>query len=97
MYPLIELWMHSDRTQQSICEEYSIKPHTFNYWRSKYHKENEASKISKEDTPGFVPIKVGEQTQDSAPYFVEIHYKDGTILRIGQPIDLQVLKNMLSR
>ena len=95
MYPLIELWMHSGRTQQSICEEYNIKPHTFNYWRSKYRKENEASKISEEDTPYFVPIKVDAQTQDCLSYFAEIHYTDGTILRIGQPIDIQILKEIL--
>ena len=68
MYPLIELWMTSDQTQQWICEEYNIKPHTFNYWRSKYRKENEEPIISKKDASGFVPIKVGGERQSPCAY-----------------------------
>ena len=62
MFPLVELWLSSDRTQRSICEEYQIKAHTFNYWRNKYQKE----KGKKEKAAsGFIPLEVDNQAKQS--------------------------------
>ena len=94
MYPLIELWLSCDRTQQSICQEYDIKPHTFNYWRHKYRREKE--ELSQEqETSSFLPIEVNQQGDRQGVYFAQIQYKDGTVLRFYQPIDLHSLKTLL--
>lgn len=92
MYPLIELWLHTDRSQRSICEEYQIKPHTFSYWRSKYQKEKDREPKA---PSAFIPIEVNEEGPQAGSYYLEIEYKDGTILRFGRPVDYQVLKNLL--
>ena len=93
MYSLVELWLGTDRTQRSICEEHQIKAHTFNYWRSKYEKEKE----NREKTgSGFVPIQVNNELKHDRGYYAQIEYKDGTSLRFGQPVDIQVLKELLA-
>ncbi len=75
MYPLIELWLSSDSTQRSICEEYEIKPHTFSYWRNKYEKEV-ADNLEEHTANSFVPIEVkGDEPKENG-YYAEITYKD---------------------
>ena len=100
MYPLIELWLESDRSQRSICEEHDIKPHVFSYWRSKYDRENGlANKLvsgdEKDRSSKFISLEVASSAESLAPYFLEIKYKDGTCIRFGQPVDLQALKSLL--
>ncbi len=94
MYPLIELWLSSDRTQRSICEDYQIKPHTFSYWRNKYEKE--VADNSEEDTANsLVPVEVkGDESKESG-YYAEITYKDGTIVRFDQAVGPGLLQQLL--
>ena len=92
MYPLVELWLSSDRTQRSICEEYQIKAHTFNYWRSKYQKEK---RKKEKPASGFIPLEVNNEAEHSRSYFLEIEYKDGTVVRFTQPVDFRALRNLL--
>lgn len=92
MYSLVELWLHTDRTQRSICEEHQIKPHTFNYWRSKYGKEKGKSEKAES---GFVSLQVNNELGQDQGYYVQIAYKDGTCLRFGQTVDIEVLKSLL--
>ncbi len=94
MYPLIELWLHSDRSQRSICEEYDIKPHTFSYWRSKYEKEKSGKAEAKSER-SFIPIQVDERNDIKGDYYAEIEYKDGTLLRFGQCVDVATLQKLI--
>ncbi len=95
MYPLIELWLTSDRTQGSICEEYDIKPHTFSYWRSKYEKEM-SGKAEAKSEKSFIPIQVDERNDIKGDYYAEIEYKDGTLLRFGRKVETQVLQKLIA-
>ena len=100
MYPLVELWLDSDRSQRSICEEHEIKPHVFSYWRNKYEKETRrANKLqsdeAKDQSSKFISLEVAAEPESLQSYFLEIRYKDGTLLRFGQPIDLQALQSLL--
>ena len=95
MYPLIELWLTSDRTQGSICEEYEIKPHTFSYWRSKYKKEMSAKTEAKSEKR-FIPIQMDEHNDINGDYYAEIEYKNGTRLRFGQAVEVQVLQQLIA-
>ena len=95
MYPLIELWLTSERTQGSICEEYDIKPPTFSYWRSKYEKEMSA-KTEGKPKKSFIPIQLDESNEIKGDYYAEIEYKNGTLLRFGQVVEVQVLRQLIT-
>ena len=100
MYGLVELWQHTDRTQRSICEEHGIKPHVFSYWRSKYEKEKGGASKTQRGTKqssgsNFISLELRGEADSPQGCFAEIRYKDGTVLRLSQPVDMDSLKNLL--
>ena len=74
---LIQEYEAGGMKQREFCSRNKIKYSTFQFWRARLRKE-------KLNQNSFLPVRVVEEKGPAHRFLaVEIHYPDGTILKLG--------------
>ena len=87
MFPLVERYLAGDQTQKAFTDEHGFSIAVFNYWLSKYRRQNETP----ED---FVEISLAPESSRQA--LLEICYPDGVRLRLFSLLPPDYLAQLLA-
>jgi len=75
MYPLVKEYLSSDISQREFCQGRKIKVHTFQYWLSKYKRDQ----IKQNQEDKFISLEVNESSP-SLNQVMRISYPSGMIV-----------------
>jgi hypothetical protein len=93
MYPLVEKWHQSGKSQLSFSKEQGIKPYTFRYWVKKYEKEKQEDRFINSGEE-FVPIQLEAPVKKGgAP--IEISYDNGVVLSLRGEVSFEYIKSLI--
>jgi hypothetical protein len=90
MFSLIGQWQRSGLTQNTFCEQQSIRYHVFHYWYKRY-REQHANPQS--DASSFVKLQIAKPIADGS---VEIIYPGGIRIIFHEPVSSSYLKALVS-
>jgi hypothetical protein len=86
MYPLVEAYLASGERQKAFCEAHAIPEPVFNYWLSKFRRNQSPS------TGAFVEIAPPSPSGNAV---LEIDFPDGVRLRFFAPVSPAYLAQIL--
>lgn len=85
-FSLIELYNNAAITAKVFCQQEGIRLSNFYYWRKRYRSLD----------AGFIPLAItGKAISRGSDSGYEIVYPNGVILRLAQPVPLNVLSPLL--
>ncbi len=90
MFKLIEQWQQSGLTQNTFCQQQSIKYHVFHYWYKRYREQHADQQIN---TASFVKLQIAKSSSSGS---VEIYYPGGIRLVFHEPVNSSYLKALVS-
>ncbi len=90
MFKLIEQWQQSRLTQNTFCEQQSIRYHVFHYWYKRY-REQHADQQS--NVTSFVKLHIAKPSSATS---VEIYFPGGIRLVFNEPVSSGFLKALVS-
>jgi hypothetical protein len=92
MFKGIMRWQQSGLTQKAWCEKNKMSYGTFHYWYKRYRfKEN--GDESREETGGFVSIRVDEPLVTSG--WCELWLSENKKVVFYQPVNAEFLKSLI--
>jgi hypothetical protein len=86
-FPLVEKFYSSGLTKRMFCERNSVKPCTFDYWKTRYRAKNK-----QRGKQGFTSLTVLAPKSEST---VSVHYNDGTRLIFENGFDASMVKQFI--
>ncbi len=90
MFQLIEQWQQSGLTQNTFCQQQSIKYHVFHYWYKRYREQHSGDQSN---VGSFVKLQIAKPTSAGS---VEICYPDGMRIIFHEPVSSNYLKALVS-
>lgn len=90
MFSLIEQWQRSGLTQNTFCEQQSIKYHVFHYWYKRYREQHANQQIN---TASFVKLQIAKSSSSGS---VEIYYPGGIRIVFHEAVSSSYLKTLVS-
>ena len=90
MFSLIEQWQQSGLTQNTFCEQQSIRYHVFHYWYKRYREQHAASQ---NNGSSFVKLEIAKAASSGS---VEIYYPGGIRIIFHEPVSSSYLKTLVS-
>lgn len=74
MYALVQQYLSSGLSKKEFCQTHGIKVHTFQYWVSKYNKEQVKGNEDK-----FLPLAIKESSRENSQV-IRLSYPSGMIV-----------------
>ena len=71
MFPIIETYLESEKTQRAFCEHQDLNPSVFQYWLKKYREQSLGP--TGEENKAFVPLTISGPTTTA----IEIRLPNG--------------------
>ncbi|MDQ2752194.1 MAG: hypothetical protein M3R72_04135 [Bacteroidota bacterium] len=90
MFKLIEQWQQSGLTQNTFCEQQSMRYHVFHYWYRRYRRVHDEPKDA---NATFVKLQIAKPVMSGS---VEINYPGGIRLTFHEPVSSSYLKALIS-
>jgi hypothetical protein len=90
MFEMIEQWKQSGLSQNSFCEQQSMRFHKFYYWYKCYRRQHETMDNKSER---FVKLKIEKPLVASS---VEVHFPGGVQVLFHEPVSSNYLKALIS-
>lgn len=87
MFPIIEEWESSPESMGQFCERHQIPKSTFSYWRTRYSKNNQKSRVNRAE---FLEVRMDHVSVD-----LEIIYPNGVKLRLPQNSPMSQLRTLI--
>lgn len=78
MFPLVEEYLSSDKTQVDFCGSHGIKVHNFQYWLSRYKREQTEGQ---NENHKFIPVRINED-QKTDKHHLRISYPSGLTIEL---------------
>jgi hypothetical protein len=86
MYPVIETYLKSGRTQKDFCAEHELSKPVFAYWLARYRRQDGRS-----DAPAFFEVSLPAAHEPVA----EIDFPGGVRIRLFTPVGPEYLAALL--
>lgn len=77
-------YIDSGMTQAEYCQEHGINKATLAYWLKRHREEKRA------ETGSFIQMSAVRNES-----WVEVRFINGTVIRIGAPVDLRFIKELI--
>ena len=90
MFNLIEQWRRSGLTQNTFCEQQSIRYHVFHYWYKRYREQHAESQ---NNGSSFVKLEIAKTASSGS---VEVYYPGGMRIIFHEPVSSNYLKSLVS-
>jgi hypothetical protein len=90
MFALIEEWQQSGQSQRQFCIENDIPYHMFIYYHTKYKQQ------AHDNQDGFLPMEITGDCSQGNFGEIEIHYPNGTMVRLPGAMNMKVLTHLIN-
>jgi hypothetical protein len=95
MFPVVECYLKSGLPQKVFCKSEGIALSTFQWWLSRYRKQNVSKQVShRSQSPAFIAVKPQAAIASSATAILT--YPNGVSLRLTGIIEPALLRELIT-